>query len=91
MAASAFDAETIKRMVPAQRAGVGDADDLDMDAFGRRRRGGFRLQAEHGPGFVEDVDGAVGQPRVAQVPRRELGGAVEGAVGVQHVVVLLVA
>ncbi len=62
-----------------------------MDAFRRRRQGRLRLQPQHGAGFVQDVDRAVGQPRVAQVPRGELGGAVEGAVRVGHVVVLLVA
>jgi hypothetical protein len=71
--------------------GVGcGADHFDVDAFRRRRHGRFRLQAQHGARFVQDVDRAVGQPRIAQVPRGELGGAVERAVGVQHVVVLLV-
>ena len=41
--------------------------------------------------LVDDVDGAVGQLVVAQVPRRELGGRFERGVGVLDAVVFLVA
>ena len=42
-------------------------------------------------GFVDEIDGAVGQAVVAQVPRRQLGRGFERRVGVGHAVVLFVA
>ena len=56
---------------------------LDVDtapAFNRRHRAGF----------VDQIDGAVGQAIVAQVPRRQLGRALERRIGVFHAVVLFV-
>ena len=53
----------------------------------RRRRVSRVLRA----GLVEHVDGAVGQPVVAQVPRRQLRRRLERIVGVAHAVVRLVA
>ena len=42
-------------------------------------------------GLVEDVDGAVGQLVVAQVPRRELGRGLDRIIGVVHAMVPFVA
>ena len=42
-------------------------------------------------GFVDEIDGAVGQPVVAQVAGRELGRGLERGVGVADAVMLLVA
>ena len=50
---------------------------------------GFR-DGEARPGFVEHVDGAVGQARIAQMPARELRRRAQGAVGERHPVVLFV-
>jgi hypothetical protein len=50
-----------------------------------------RLQAQHGPRLVQDVDGAIREPVVAQVPAGEAGGRLQGGVGVGDLVVVLVA
>ena len=49
-----------------------------------------RLDAGHGTSLVEEVDGAVGQPIVAQVPRGQLRSRFERRVGVCHTVVCFV-
>ena len=57
----------------------------------RRFRARRREPGAHGAGLVEQIDGAVGQAVVAQVPRRQLGRRLERRVGVLHPVVRLVA
>ena len=70
-------------------------DRLDVDGVNRdsgfRRRDRASLQPRDGAGFVDEIDGAVGQAVVAQVPGRELGGGFERRVGVLHAVMLFVA
>ena len=51
---------------------------------------GRRLQSQHRAGLVQDVDGAVGQPVVAQEPLREAGRHFERRVRVVDLVVFLV-
>ncbi len=58
---------------------------------GRRVRRRARLQAQHCPRLVEDVDGAVWQAVVAQEALGQLRRHLDGGVGVLHLVVLLVA
>ena len=63
---------------------------------GRCRRapagvGRRRVEPHDRAGLVDEIDRAVGQPVVAQMPRRQLGGGLERRVGVRHAVVLFVA
>jgi hypothetical protein len=82
----------------------GDALDVaDVDDRGLGRRGGSRparahggrlcrhgLDARHGAGLVDQVDGAVGQPVVAKMPRGELRRRLEGSIRVTNRMVLFV-
>ena len=49
-----------------------------------------RLDSRDRAGFVEEIDGAVRQPVIAQVPRRQLRGGLERRVRVADAVMLLV-
>ncbi len=69
------------------RLDVGDVDRDDCVVRGRSPR----FQPTHGARFVDEIDGAVGQAIVAQVPRRQLGGALERRIGVLHAVMVFVA
>jgi hypothetical protein len=46
-----------------------------------------RLDARHRSGLVDQIDGAVGQPVVAKMPRCQLRGGFEGSVRVADLVV----
>ena len=52
---------------------------------------GERLDARDRAGFVDEVDRAVGQPVVAQMPRRQLRGRLERRIRVADAVMLFVA
>ena len=64
-----------------------DRSALRAPGPGSTRR--FRA-ASTAPGLVDEVDGAVGQPVVAQMARRQLGRGLERRVGVRDAVMLLV-
>ena len=66
-------------------------DDGDGGAGRAGRRIRRRFQPRHRPRLVDEIDGAVGQAVVAQMPRRELRRGFERRVGVGHAVVFFVA
>ena len=71
--------------------GHGAAGGLAAGASARRRPAWpAGLQPQHRAGLVQDVDGAVRQPVVAQEPLREPGRHLERRIRVVHLVVFLV-
>ena len=67
-----------------------DLGDLGFELFELGRRG-ESLDTQARTGFIDQVDGLVGQATVLNVPGRQFGGGLDGTVGDGHAMVVFVA
>ncbi len=68
----------------------GQLGDLRVELL-ELRRGGQATDAQTRAGLIDQIDGLVGQMTVLDIPARQFGRRLQGAIGNRHVVVVLIA